>query len=84
MIAIGTELAEVDLWRDQLGHSASLVRVDIDPEVLADQHRADIQVLSDGAAFVTALSRALDRQNVRQHRAGTAPKSPRPGRICAR
>lgn len=59
VIAIGTELAEVDLWRDQLGHSANLVRIDIDPEVLADQHRADIQVLSDGAGFVTALSKAL-------------------------
>ena len=47
VIAVGTELAEVDLWRDELGHNAPLVRVDIDPEVLSDRHRADIVVLGD-------------------------------------
>ena len=34
VIAIGTELSENDLWRDELGHRGTLVRVDIDPEVL--------------------------------------------------
>ena len=36
VIAVGTELAEVDLWRDRLGQDATLVRIDIDPEVLSD------------------------------------------------
>ncbi|MEM6309720.1 MAG: thiamine pyrophosphate-binding protein [Pseudomonadota bacterium] len=55
VIAIGTELAEVDLWRDKLGHTAPLVRVDIDPEVLTDRHRAECQIQYDGDAFIADL-----------------------------
>ncbi len=56
VIAIGTELAEVDLWRTELGHQAPLIRVDIDPEVLSDHHRADLQILGDGHSFLYGLS----------------------------
>ncbi|MEL7098788.1 MAG: 5-guanidino-2-oxopentanoate decarboxylase [Pseudomonadota bacterium] len=35
VIAVGTELAEVDLWRARLGPAEHMVRIDIDPEVLA-------------------------------------------------
>jgi len=55
VIAVGTELAEVDLWRDTLGHNAPLVRVDIDPEVLADRYRADIAVLGDAKGVLDAV-----------------------------
>ena len=44
VIAVGTELSETDLWRRQLGHTGRLVRIDIDPEVLADHHRADMPI----------------------------------------
>ena len=44
VIAVGTELSEVDLWRDALGHKARLVRIDLDPEVLTDRHRADMPI----------------------------------------
>ncbi|WP_413831227.1 thiamine pyrophosphate-binding protein [Tateyamaria sp.] len=56
VIAVGTELAEVDLWRDTLGHTGTLVRVDIDPEVLADHHRADYQLFYDADAFLADLN----------------------------
>ncbi len=59
VIAIGTELSEVDLWRDDLGHTGQLVRVDIDPEVLADRHAADVVALADAGGFMTALLAAL-------------------------
>ncbi|MEP2530087.1 thiamine pyrophosphate-binding protein [Shimia sp.] len=55
VIAIGTELSECDLWRDALGHSGTLVRVDIDPEMLADRHRADVCIHADGLDFVQEL-----------------------------
>ena len=58
VIAIGTELSECDTWRSQLGHKGIMVRVDIDPEVLADQNQAQITVQADAMAFVEAL---LDR-----------------------
>lgn len=55
VIAVGTELAEVDLWRRDLGHTANLVRVDLDPEVLADHHRAAVKLQTDGESFAHAL-----------------------------
>lgn len=56
VIAVGTELSETDLWRDELGHDCDLVRVDIDPEVLSDRHRADIRIKADAQAFLSALA----------------------------
>lgn len=64
VIAIGTELSECDLWRDELGHGGRLVRIDIDPEVLADRHRADILVRADGPQFVQALLTHLPQEAV--------------------
>ncbi|WP_372885133.1 5-guanidino-2-oxopentanoate decarboxylase [Shimia sp.] len=55
VVAIGTELSECDLWRNRLGHGGTLVRVDIDPEVLADEHRAEITFRADAMAFVRGL-----------------------------
>jgi len=48
VIAVGTELSEVDLWRDTLGHEATLIRIDRDPAVLNDGY-ADIKVSADAA-----------------------------------
>lgn len=59
VVAVGTELAEVDLWRHALGHHAHLVRVDIDPEVLADHNLAETRILADASGFMKALSDAL-------------------------
>ena len=62
VIAVGTELSEVDLWRREVGHTCPMVRVDIDPMVLADIHRAEVQVLSDAQSFLSALNEAMDAQ----------------------
>lgn len=59
VIAVGTELAEVDLWRRSLGHQAHLIRVDIDPEVLADRNLAETRVHADAFHFMMALSESL-------------------------
>jgi 5-guanidino-2-oxopentanoate decarboxylase len=56
LVVLGSELAEVDLWRDVLGHAAPLVRVDLDPLVLADRHRAEIPVQADATLFAGALA----------------------------
>ena len=62
VVAVGTELSEVDLWRRDLGNECPMVRVDIDPMVLGDIHRAEVQVLSDATAFLTALEAACSTQ----------------------
>ena len=55
VIAVGTELAEVDLWRDELGHNARLIRVDIDAEVLSSTLPLQFSIRSDAQRFVTRL-----------------------------
>ncbi|WP_209595864.1 5-guanidino-2-oxopentanoate decarboxylase [Ruegeria sp. HKCCSP351] len=60
VIAVGAELGEVDLWRSDLGHSATLIRVDLDPEVLSDHHRAAIKLQTDSESFARALWQATE------------------------
>lgn len=60
VIAVGTELSEVDLWRDHLGHDAPLVRVDIDPRCLADDHVADLPILGDAGQFLSDLADLIE------------------------
>ncbi|MBV1902059.1 MAG: 5-guanidino-2-oxopentanoate decarboxylase [Marinosulfonomonas sp.] len=57
VVAIGATLAEVDLWRDTLGHDSDhmFIRVDIDAAVLADGHGADICVQADAQVFLSGL-----------------------------
>ncbi|MEO9779313.1 MAG: thiamine pyrophosphate-binding protein [Sedimentitalea sp.] len=60
VIAIGTELAEVDLWRAELGHTAPLVRVDLDPACLSDAQRATVKIRADARNVATALLHATE------------------------
>jgi len=63
VIAVGTELAEVDLWRDHLGQAAKMIRIDLDAAQLADAQHADIKVLATAEAFLFSLLPVIkDRQ----------------------
>ena len=56
VVVVGCELAQVDLWRDALGCDAPMIRVDIDPEVLATQQRAqDTVVLGEARTVMQAV-----------------------------
>jgi 5-guanidino-2-oxopentanoate decarboxylase len=59
IVAIGTELAEVDLWRNQLGHSCPLYRVDIDPECLSDEHSAEVVIKARANIAMIGLLKAM-------------------------
>ena len=64
VVAVGTHLAEVDLWRDHLGHEGPLARIDIDPAVLTDWHRAELPLLGDAAdALARLAARGWQRAN---------------------
>ncbi len=58
VVAIGTELAEVDIWRAKLGQTCPFYRVDIDPESLRDGQIADEAILSDALAFMDDILRS--------------------------
>ncbi|WP_317055167.1 5-guanidino-2-oxopentanoate decarboxylase [Roseovarius rhodophyticola] len=62
VLVIGSELAEVDLWRTELGHKGQLIRVDIDPTEL-DHPAAERSIVADAAAFLENLLHALPESN---------------------
>lgn len=55
VLAVGTELSECDLWRDTLGHTGQLIRVDIDPEQLNSTPGTTDGLLCDAGALADAL-----------------------------
>ena len=56
VIAIGTQLAEVDLWREDLGHRHdAMIRVDTSDEVLNTQNGCAFNIKVDARSFVRAL-----------------------------
>ena len=59
VVAVGTELAEVDLWRAELGHKGALARIDTDDTVLADFHDADLTIKADAQLALAALERLI-------------------------
>jgi acetolactate synthase-1/2/3 large subunit/5-guanidino-2-oxopentanoate decarboxylase len=59
VIAIGTDLSEVDLWRSKLGHTAPMIRVDIDPECFAGLGPDDTAILADAGEVLHAMAIAI-------------------------
>ncbi|SHG98343.1 5-guanidino-2-oxopentanoate decarboxylase [Marivita hallyeonensis] len=59
VVAVGTTLSEVDLWRSELGHMAPMIRVDIDPECFAGLGPEDHAILADAGELLRAMSIAI-------------------------
>lgn len=55
VVAVGTELAEVDLWRPELGHTVPLVRIDIDPAMMTNVANTGQKYVADARAALEAL-----------------------------
>lgn len=56
LIAVGTDMAEVDIWRDAPGHTCEAVIVNIDAEVLANARPQDARVRCGAVEFCRALT----------------------------
>ncbi len=56
VIAVGTTLSEVDLWRPHLGHAARLLRVDTDEEILASTVPYQYPIRADAEMFFARLA----------------------------
>jgi acetolactate synthase-1/2/3 large subunit/5-guanidino-2-oxopentanoate decarboxylase len=63
VVAMGTELSETDLWRDTLGHDCRMIRVDIDPEMLATGRAGDLNILADVGPLVRAMTISIPARN---------------------
>lgn len=63
LVVVGSELAEVDIWRENLGHDCPMVRVDIDPSVFADGQKAqDTCVIADARSLVSGVLDAVQEK----------------------
>lgn len=63
VLVLGSQLAEVDLWRDHLGHRAEMIRVDTSQEALTTDVGASLSIRADAAAFARALSEAMGERD---------------------
>src|SRR3984957_5573768 len=62
VLAVGTELAETDIYfATKLPLAGLLIRVDVDPVKLSDQYAADVCIWSDSKAALHAINQALAR-----------------------
>jgi 5-guanidino-2-oxopentanoate decarboxylase len=60
VLAVGTELAETDLFSSpKLAIGGLLIRIDVDPVKLADHYAADVCIWADARSALSAINRAL-------------------------
>ena len=60
LLAVGTELAETDIYTaTRLAIPGRLIRIDIDPAVLAGQYHADVAIQADSRPALEALARGI-------------------------
>ncbi|WP_135501815.1 thiamine pyrophosphate-binding protein [Roseovarius aestuariivivens] len=59
VLQVGTDMAEVDLWRDALGHTCETIHVNLDAEVLARGKGTDQRIHADSLEFLKALGGRL-------------------------
>ncbi len=60
VLAVGTELAEPDLWtEDRLPLGGPMIRIDIDPATLGRDYDAEVAIAADARTTVTALRVSL-------------------------
>lgn len=76
VIVVGAELSQNDLWRDDLGHQAPMIRIDVDPAQVNRGARPDHAILADAADVAGRLARreltassGWDAQDVQSARA---------------
>ncbi|WP_420013819.1 thiamine pyrophosphate-binding protein [Tateyamaria sp.] len=72
VVFVGTDLAEVDLWRASAGQRPGATHVNIDPEVLAAAHPADFCLQYDAADVLTKLRAAFEKHapNMKKPKSG--------------
>ena len=61
LVVIGSELTEVDIWREELGHDCPMIRVDIDPTHMTGVRKpGDIQVVARAETTAQTICAALE------------------------
>lgn len=61
VVLVGTDLAEVDMWRATAGHRPGAYLINLDPEGLSRAHPTDWCLQYDAETALTHLAAALDK-----------------------
>jgi thiamine pyrophosphate-dependent acetolactate synthase large subunit-like protein len=70
VLAVGTEIAETDLWHQSFAPGGALIRIDIDASVLARPYASSLPILADAAVALSAIADRLNGSARRPDRAG--------------
>lgn len=70
VLAVGTEISETDLWEASIDLPGKIIRIDLDPEVLARPHASQLAVLADAAVALAAIAKALPSRDARKLKTG--------------
>ncbi|MGB0797895.1 MAG: thiamine pyrophosphate-binding protein [Planktomarina sp.] len=62
VVVVGCELAEVDIWRYDLGNKAPMIRIDIDVECLTDDQSNETVICADADAVLKGLLPLVHRK----------------------
>jgi 5-guanidino-2-oxopentanoate decarboxylase len=62
VLAVGTEMADTDFWRERLPLSGELIRIDIDPRKFNDFYPCAVALKGDARATLDALLQRLPEQ----------------------
>jgi thiamine pyrophosphate-dependent acetolactate synthase large subunit-like protein len=76
VLAVGTELAETDLWNLSFVLRGNLIRVDIDPAALARPHHAEIAILGDAADCLGRIATGMAPRKTPAPQAPTVELTP--------
>jgi 5-guanidino-2-oxopentanoate decarboxylase len=68
ILAVGTEISETDLWEASIDLPGKVIRIDLDPAVLARPHASQLAILADAAAALAAIAEALPSRDARSLR----------------
>jgi 5-guanidino-2-oxopentanoate decarboxylase len=73
VLAIGTEIAETDIWGQGLSFHGRSIRVDLDPKQLAGPYPSELPIVAGAAQFAKALLACLheDHAQASYHDGGT-------------
>ncbi len=66
ILAVGTELSETDFWNTDFIIRQNLIRIDLDPSVLARPHAAEIAILSDARAALEGIAELVSPHGRKQ------------------
>ncbi|MFM8747529.1 MAG: 5-guanidino-2-oxopentanoate decarboxylase [Aestuariivirga sp.] len=59
ILCVGSELSETDFWNDRVVIEKNLIRIDIDPAVIARPHTAEIAILGDARQALAMIAAGI-------------------------